>query len=187
MSINLVSEDYIATYFPDRSTSEIQSIQSRANGLIADYLRTTLGPASFTDIHDYKLTVIPYHLPIVSVESIAVVNSSELLIENSNYFVYPTYIYLPNANQTVNGLRIVYTAGLEQANPMMELVAEDLIRFWAFKDGKSEELFYLKEEMEDRGYTNREISELTILSRLKSQRYKPFGSRIGGTVNIGVI
>lgn len=186
--VKLVSIDYIAKHFPDLDNNELSVLQSRVGRLVADYLHTSLEEKVYTEVYDSKVTLIPYHLPIISVTSIEDRSSANTIFEeDTNYYVYNNYIQIPGRTSGSKDLRLTYIAGLQSSSPKMEIVAEDIIRFWAFKEGKLDELFLQQENMEDRSYTTKDITEATILTRLRSERYHPLKDLAKGIVRIGVI
>lgn len=187
--IMLVSEEYIASHLPDRSTQDIAKLQRRVNDLVADYLRTSFEVSEYTDRLDSKSILVLPNLPIVSVLQMTDLGPSAVTFtENSNYFVYPDHIYIPGRIPGNKDIEVVYQAGLDHVDPLVEVVAEDLVLFWSFKEGKCDELFLRQESMEDRSYVTKAINEESILSRLADHRYKPLRIKSSrGQVRIGVI
>lgn len=187
--IFLVSEAYIMSQLPDRSGDDITKLRKRVNDLIADYLRTSFEVLPYTEVLDSKEILVPQHVPIVSVTSLIDLSTlEEVFAEDVDYFVYPDYVYIPGRLSGNKDIQITYTAGLSSVKPLMEVVAEDIVLFWSFKEGKKDELFFAREDMEDRSYLTRVIREEAILARLRQYQYRPSGrTNPRRLVRIGVI
>lgn len=187
----LVSEDFVRDQFPDASSEKIWKLMTRATDIVAEYLRTSFSEKLYEEeVLDLKSRVPTKHLPINSVELVENITSDEPteLTEGEDYLVYPTHIlFLGQPTFTRRAVKVTYKAGLTSCPTDFSLVAEDLIRFWAFKEDKRDELFYKKEDMEDRSYEMRVVSENNLLSRLAKYRYSPDGTIGKGNVRIGVI
>lgn len=187
----LVTEPFVRDLFPEASSERIWQLMARATDMVAEYLRTSFSEKLYEEeVLDLKSKVPTKHLPISSVELVEDITADEPIemTEGSDYLVYPTHLlFLSNPTFTRKAIRVTYTAGLTSCPTVFSLVAEDLIRFWAFKEDKRDELFYKKEDMEDRSYEMRTTSENDILSRLAKYRYSPDGTIGKGNVRIGVI
>ena len=187
----LVTEDFVRNLFPEASSERIWQLMARATDMVAEYLRTSFSEKLYeSEVLDRKAKVPTKHLPIVSVELVEDVSSDEPeeMVEGTDYLVYPTHLLLLSSTTfTRKAIRVTYTAGLTSCPTVFSLVAEELIRFWAFKEDKLDELFYKKEDMEDRSYEMRTTSEDDILSKLAKYRYSPDGTIGKGNVRIGVI
>ncbi len=188
--MNLVSTGFIANKMPNASSDRVLEIQSRVSKVIEEYLNTNLDVTTYIDeIYDSKTVMILNHMPIVSVESIIDLRAdNNLLVEGTDYYVYPGQISIPNRYSAKKDLKISYTAGLQTIPQDVYIVAEELVSYWAFKEDRQEELFYETEAMEDRSYKSRKLSEETILSKLSKYR-QPYGpSRVSRQkIYIGVI
>lgn len=185
---DIISVDFIRSYFPDRSSDDLIALQTRVTKLIEEYLRTSFTETEYTEVYGTKANLVPYHLPITSVTSITDVASSEALTADTDYVVGSNSIQFPSRTEGTNDIRILYKAGLTNVPVLVGVVAEDIIRFWSFKDDKRDELFFSSETMEDRSYKSRMTSENQILSRLSQYRFEPLGSAIKGCkVRIGVL
>lgn len=188
---SLVSDDFIRSLMPDATLERIWTLKKRATSMVAEYLRTSFSEELYEEeVLDLKEIIPTKHLPLVSVELAENISSGEPveLVEGTDFRVYPNYLRMTSASSfTPGGLRITYRAGLTSCPTVFSLVAEDLVRFWAFKEDKLDELFYKKEDMEDRAYEMRVTSESSILSRLAKYRYSPDGTIGKGNVRIGVI
>lgn len=190
---SLVSEAFVVGQFEDLGPQSIWEYQDRATAMVAEYLRTSFSEETYEDeVVDFKKKAVTKHLPITGVVKVEDISGDEPteLFEGDDFLVYPTHIvFTGDVAYQPKGLRITYMAGLtrDQVPTVFKLVAEDLIRFWAFKEDKRDELFYKKEDMEDRSYEMKTINESQILSRLARYRYFPFGTIRKGNVRIGVI
>ena len=190
---DIITTEFIKTYFPDRSESDLILIQSRVTSLIAEYLRTSFQVTTYKDTYNTLYNVVTQHLPITEVTQIEDLtldqdDSGRVLTPGTDYIVYPECINFPSRTAGTKDISISYSAGLTEFPVMVSIVAEDLVRYWAFKEGKVDELFFKSEDMEDRSYINRDNSEKKILSKLAEYRYSPLGSaNRSRLVRIGVI
>ena len=185
---DIISVDFIRSYFPDRSSDDLSALQTRVTRLIEEYLRTSFIETEYTEVYGTKAILVPYHLPITSVTSITDVVSSEALTADTDYVVDSESIQFPSRTEGTKDISVVYKAGLTNIPVLVGVVAEDIIRFWSFKDDKRDELFFSSETMEDRSYKSRRTDENQILSRLSKYRFEPLGStNRGRQVRIGVL
>jgi len=192
--VNLISNDFLKTLLDVDEESFIETIgqvNQRVSSLIEEYLDTTLEVKSYeNEVYDAASTLILYHMPIKSVESIVLISgdSETPLAENTDFYVYPDRISLPNVTPGRKNLKISYEAGLETIPQMCYIVAEELVRYWAFKASSGDGFFYKSEGMEDRSYTNSDVTELKILSKLAPYRQRSLPKRsTRPSFRIGVI
>lgn len=189
----LVSTSFVASYFPDRSNDDLSVIQSRVTNLIAEYLRTSFQSVTYQETCNTLTNLVPSHLPIIAVTQIDDLtlesdDPDRILTADTDYYIYSDHINFPSRTPGTKDILVSYSAGMLDIPTMASIVAEDLVRYWAFKEGKVDELFFKSENMEDRSYTNRDMSEKKILSKLAEYRYTPLGSgNKARRVRIGVI
>ena len=189
---SLVSEAFIHRILPDLPINEIWDFQTRATTLVAEYIRTSFSEETYEDeVLPLSKKVVTRHLPIRQVLKVEDLTGEEPveLVEDEDFTVNATHLTFSKATYTPNAIRITYMAGLPEGEipAIFSVVAEELVRFWAFKYDKVDELFYKKEDMEDRSYENAGVTEEKILSRLARYRYTPYGTVRKGLVRIGVI
>lgn len=97
---------------PRGTTDDDKYIQSLewAESVLYQY-RNVAARDTYNEHHDCNTLIIPNVVPIYSVTSIYL--NDVLLVEDTDYFVYTTYIKIPRNTSTINkGINLTYVAGV---------------------------------------------------------------------------
>jgi hypothetical protein len=192
MNVNIVNSTFLDQIFPTYTASEQDKVQGDIQALVEEYLNTTLFSAEYLDeVLDGSTYMLFRHMPIISISKLEYKASDEwaTLVEGTDYFVYSDRVVLPNIVAGRQNIRVSYTAGMPVYPKLINMVAEELAAFLAFKRSEGSLLFYKTQTFEERTYEVSNTSIPTILKKLSRLVVRSLkdNNRQNGTVRIGVI
>jgi len=195
--IELISPDRIREIWGYDDESDVSDLVASITNTITEYCNTTFEVIEYTDeVLDSSSKLVPAHLPIVAVSSFQETISfdgtdkeyRESVVEDYDYFVYPSNILLEDPYSLRKGIKISYTAGYDSVPESVYQIADELANFRYFKSSEGSLLFYKSQVFEEREYEfDQSMSEAKILYKL--HRYKQAAPKKNrtGKFRVGVI
>jgi Tfp pilus assembly protein PilX len=187
-TLRFVDDPVIASLYPEKTPTQRDQLNDDITSLIHEYCNTTFEEVTYTnEVQDSKTALVPDHLPINSVTTLIDGEYTEW-VENTDYYVYSDRVDIVSPTLGKKAISITYKAGFTTVPQMVKLIAEELVRFKAFKETEGSALFYKEQTFEERTYKwDKNTSELSILAKIKRYVQKGSSRTAKASIRVGVM